>query len=511
MSFVVHRGCHNVDIKNMNNIAVLFAGNVTEYAFMPAGGGASAFERAVQSASELPGVKKITVLGTEDTPRGNTWDVVSRPEWTAAGLLEALDGCCDGFVDVFFYHADCPLMDTSLSRRMYDDHREYFAEYTFADGYPAGLTPEILKKKILKPLIGLAGGDPSAVTRDTLFRIIQRDINAFDIETKISPVDLRLLRVSLTCDTRRNRLLVERVIKAGGRDEKSILSVLQERADLLRTLPAYAGVQITDAYPQRVSYLPPEYYPSVGGTGKVMPAENLIQAVKALSGFAGDLTVGLSYRGDPSMYARLRGAVEGILDIPDTRILLETSGIRWAEDILGDILSLTGDRITWIVELDARDEGLYRRLRGDGFREAYRTAERLVSAAPEAVYLQAVRMKENEEDLEQFYRYWKESTENVIIKKYDHFCGLLPQEKVTDLSPLKRFPCRHIMRDMYILADGTVPMCGEDLGPLRILGNVFSDPVEKIWEKGGGVYGSHAAGDYPSICAECDEYYTFNF
>ena len=92
-----------------------------------------------------------------------------------------------------------------------------------------------------------------------------------------------------------------------------------------------------------------------------------------------------------------------------------------------------------------------------------KTAELLLSAFTGTAWVQAVRMKENEEDLDVFYKTWKAKTENVIVQKYDSFSGLLPDRKVADLSPVERFPCWHLKRDMAILLDGTVPLCREDV------------------------------------------------
>ncbi len=60
----------------------------------------------------------------------------------------------------------------------------------------------------------LASDEP--VRRDSLFETIRRDINAFDIETRISPDDMRLLRLSLTADNPRNTLLLRRLEAACG-------------------------------------------------------------------------------------------------------------------------------------------------------------------------------------------------------------------------------------------------------------------------------------------------------
>ena len=120
-------------------------------------------------------------------------------------------------------------------------------------------------------------------------------------------------------------------------------------------------------------------------------------------------------------------------------------------------------------------------------------------------------MKENEDDLEKFFKSWKAKTENVIVQKYDSFSGLLPDRKVADLSPVRRFPCWHLKRDMVVLIDGTVPLCKEDVRTGTRLGNAFEEDLELIWDRAQAVYRSHVAESYPGICAACDEYYTYNF
>ncbi len=79
---------------------------------------------------------------------------------------------------------------------MHANHRRYWADYTFADGYPYGLTPEIFTRKTAVRLRGMAGGE-GAPDRETIFTLVKKDINSFDIETEISPTDMRMLRVSL--------------------------------------------------------------------------------------------------------------------------------------------------------------------------------------------------------------------------------------------------------------------------------------------------------------------------
>jgi spiro-SPASM protein len=147
----------------------------------------------------------------------------------------------------------------------------------------------------------------------------------------------------------------------------------------------------------------------------------------------------------------------------------------------------------------------------------------LLSLFPKDAYVQAVRTAGAEDDIERFYRSWKEAAPggaaNIIIQKYDDFCGVLPKKQASDLSPISRRPCWHIMRDMPVLIDGTVPLCKENLAAISasandecgVMGNAFNDSLESIWENGQRFYKQHCEKKYEGLCAGCDEYYTYNF
>ena len=127
------------------------------------------------------------------------------------------------------------------------------------------------------------------------------------------------------------------------------------------------------------------------------------------------------------------------------------------------------------------------------------------------VYPQFLRLKENEESLESFYRYWNEQLGGkLIIKKYDWFCGKLESKKTADLEPVNRNPCWHLRRDFVILFNGDVPLCQEEiLGSSQ--GNVFTEDLQTIWQRRNELVEEHLQGKYNSMCEKCDEYYIFNF
>ena len=125
---------------------------------------------------------------------------IVRPRWSMTDLLSEMESAAEGCDDLFYFFADCPFLDLEITARMHGNHRTYWADYTFADGFPYGLAPEILTRETVGRLRGMAQADEIAPDRESLFTIIRKDINSFDIETELAPSDMRLLRVSLSAD-----------------------------------------------------------------------------------------------------------------------------------------------------------------------------------------------------------------------------------------------------------------------------------------------------------------------
>jgi len=504
-------------------------------------GGRLGTEKA--SVTFFPGAEKTVFFGIEgegrELPPGV--DAVLRPSWTKKSLLEAIALVSAGYDFVYFAWADCPLLDPALASALARRHLRYAAEYSYADGWPYGFAPELLSPGTAGILAKIIGDDDGPVERDALFSVIQKDINAFDIETEISPVDLRHFRLGFTTDSKRNRLLLSRFMEAGVKTASDAETAITEKPELLRTLPAFFNIQVTAACPQACSYCP---WPERGGTGQdCMPKAAFAVLLDKIADFAGDAVISLSLWGEAALHPDKIELAEMVLSRPSLSLIIETSGIGWKPEelkALAGAASRAAPRVnhqaplSWIVSLDAHDPQRYKEIRGPGFSEARACAKMLLELFPLSAYVQAVRVKGFEDDIEQFYRYWKSEEapgrkdgSHIIIQKYDDFAGALPKLQASDLSPVKRRPCWHIQRDMNILLDGSVPCCREDLaaigkpgagrtgtnenGDKPLWGNALSEDLGLIWERGAAVYKEHCACEYKGICADCDEYYTYNF
>jgi spiro-SPASM protein len=551
----------------MKALVVLYGGDLRPQAFQKVfAGGKSAFDLALERSRLFPHRQKTVVLGWEGDfpgPREGPFpaELVFEARWSRRILLETVSRLSLGYDFTYVAWADCPFLDPDLSAAIAARHLQYAAEYSYADGWPYGFAPELLAPGIAGILAKIEGDEDNPVERDSIFAVLQKDINSFDIETEISPVDLRTHRMQLCADSKRNLLLLDRFAGAAAPDfpcAAGAAEIIEKRPDILRTLPAYYPVQAARPCPQSCTLCP---YPAFGDSTAVDSAAadsstavspgtrpgpepfldpaRFGELLDRIAVFSGDAVIGLSLWGELALHPRRMELIRQVLERPQLALVIETSGIGWNDQDLRDAAELVAaapagpqnfSPLSWIVSLDTADPLRYREIRGPGFTEAVECAKKLFSLFPADAYVQAVRTCGAEDDIEKFYRGWKEiaprGNRNIIIQKYDDFCGRLEKRQASDISPVERQNCWHMLRDLPVLLDGAVPLCREELlvlkGEGRILGNVYRDSLETIWARGEEYYAEHCkatrqntdSGEktiYPGICTDCDEYYTYNF
>lgn len=536
-------------VRDMKAPVVLFGGQpLSPYALKPLLQDRSALSLAVERARSLPYATDVYLFIQDDIDEGllpSDCRLIRKKQWGLIDLLDALAEVSREQDLVYYAWADCPLLDPELTRVMAERHLRWASEYTFADGWPYGFAPEILApstaailSSIYKNSLGTKGASdgasiqandskPSAVSRDALFQVLQKDINSFDIETEIAPVDLRSYRLTLAADSKRNHLLLKRLMDAGLDRADKAPTILKERPELLRTLPAFYQIQVSRPCPQQCSLCP---YPQFGnprlpasGDEDFMSRTSFAELLDRIIACSGDAVIDISLWGETALHPDCKELILAVLERPELALIIETSGIGWTPSLIEALSAavkaapapLRGPNklppLSWIVSLDARTGERYQEVRGAGFEEANRFAETLLTHFPGTTYVQAIRITGAEDDMEQFYRYWKAKGAEVIIQKYDYFSGFLPQKRAGDISPLIRQPCWHLQRDMAVFLDGTVPLCREDIRRTQVLGNVFTDDIETIWQRAQDRYLEQCRQEYAGMCKDCDEYYTYNF
>lgn len=566
----------------MKSIVFLFAGFDSTHAFDKIFSSQSAFERTLVWSRGLCPDSEVFVAVNEKTAgtvqevlgsTGFNARVIKRDDWNTAILLEQMamtaSQCSADYV--VYSMADRPFLDVELSKKIISDHLEYLAEYTFADGYPAGLSPEVVDSGALNILSSLAKESQSAqgkskVSSDSIFSIMRGDINSFEIEAVIAPKDFRMLRLDFSCGTKQNLLSCKALYELA-LDSKIPFTALhlaqaaEKSVKVQRTVPSYYNIQICARCWSDSVYSP---YPaafekkygsspldlSINST-RVMRLEPFKALVSCIAEFSENAVISLGEWGEPLCVENIEDYVSAVLAYPGLSVLIETDGLLVTPQVAEKISSVAKsacprtngmNAVTWIVSVDAFTPEKYGKLHpkfatnekgfpliecNSAFAKSVNAVSILEPYFENNVYPQMLRMNENEDELEQFYRFWhdKESPSKgkLIIQKYDNFCGFLPDSKPADLSPLKRNPCWHLKRDMVILWNGDVPVCREWVFD-NMAGNVFEQNIKDIWNKLEG----HSESDinrccglcskdspldnlFEKKCSACDEYYTYNF
>lgn len=516
----------------MDFLIVLFAHKQSRFIFDKVFNEESSLARALKWAKKLRS-KKICVLTHEEIKDEVEREmqrfsfqkefISAKNEWTLQGAIEEIAKKAENFKSVVFAFADEPFLSVKLSEKLLQDHARYKSEFTFAEGFVGGLSPEIIDTGTLKILRDFLkekwqNEGKTEVTRAMFSDLIMKEPNSFDIESVLSNDDARLFRIFLNAEKKRNlfacRSAFEEEEKNPSWDEdlggvNEFSSSLCLKVSVMQTLPAYYSLEISAKSNLKSIYL------LRNSDEKFMEFSDFESISEKIKNFSSDAVVSLSIFGEPLLHPNFLDFCARLLSFSLTP-LVETDGFLIDENLCGKLSEIEKNfesKIIWILRLDAVSEEMYEKIHGfSGLSRAQNAVNLLSSYFPERVYAQFVRMKTNESELEKFFRKWSDIKSatggKYIIQKYSNFCGALKDEEVADFSPLKRNACWHLCRDMCIFSDGKVPLCRENA---KIVGDALTEDLGEIWARFTPHIKEHFRGEYNGGCEKCDEYYTFNF
>lgn len=510
----------------MKSIIVFFNDKASEYGDKKVFGGKSAKELSKSWAENF------------------TCDIFTVESKNLTQLLSDMKKLCtENSADyVIFSWNDLPYLNLELTKQLIDSHTEYKSEYTFADGYPYGLSPELIDAGTLGILAELSKttqnslGEKS-VERDSIYNLIKTDINSFEVEAEIAPEDWRLYRFAFHCGKKDNFLqctaLNEAVADKNITSANEISFLAANTLGCLKTVPGFYNVQIADKVHSNYVYLP--YCKAYEEKNKLSPLnatscmsyEKFSILVEKIAAFSEKAVINLSAWGEPLTNPDCLKIIEKIVSYEGLSVFVETDGLLVDEAFCSQLKKIVDEakpsengwqKLMFAVSFDSFTAKTYSELHQGAteqdFNKAIQAVANLQQIIPGAVYPQFVRMNENEAELEGFYRFWNEKTNpsggNMIIQKYESFAGLLPDKKPADLSPLDRNPCWHLRRDMNILTNGDVTFCRCSVLS-EVIGNVFENSLEEIWHKTDEALKEHINKKYNNKCGKCDECYTYNF
>lgn len=401
---------------------------------------------------------------------------------------------------IMVYNGASPFYDTAFIHKMLKKHTDYLADYTYTVGYPEGLIPTITSFSCLRGLCDLVK-EEEEIKQDYLFFSLSKDINAFDIETFISPIDLRMQRGKIGhMDIGESQILRRLVAELGtSASYDEITTFLSENPQALFSTIYNVFFDITSYNSTSPLYLPEN-------SGKDSVAVNCIEELmEELYEINPNMKIIFGPKGEPFLHPKFEKIIRFFYE-KGFEVIVETFGSNLSNSFLEEIDAFDKEKIRFIFKIDAAEERTYSIVHGTGNYEEVEKNYNLLRSRGFWVYKQFTRMQENESDIETIMR--KKEKLPFIIKKYSTYCDQLPDRKVVDLSPIKRFNCYHLRRELYITPDLSVHFC---VYSDKSIGNLKQESLRSLWEKQRVNYDHHCSGIFEEDCCHCDDYYTFNF
>ncbi len=201
--------------------------------------------------------------------------------------------------------------------------------------------------------------------------------------------------------------------------------------------------------------------------------------------------VKLNYEGEPLLHPKLPEMIayakkKGVVDVQ-----FNTNGVLLKGDLAKKILDAGVDRV--IISFDSIHKERYEAIRvGAKFEEVVRNVEEFVKLRDKSgrkgpcIRVSMVKMKENLDEVDEFYRFWKErGVDLVTYVNYVNYKGKDPNAGERYIAqPVKLrddFICAQLWQRMFVLQDGTITPCCGDLDAQEVLGNAWTDSLHKVW------------------------------
>jgi pyruvate-formate lyase-activating enzyme len=225
-------------------------------------------------------------------------------------------------------------------------------------------------------------------------------------------------------------------------------------------------------------------------------------------------SVKFNYQGEPLMHPRLCDMIKYCKDKGIVEVMFNTNGVLLTDELSRGIIEAGLDKI--IFSFDAADPELYHQLRYPAtLEETQQKILRFLEIKKEmksifpVTRISMVKMKDNEEDVENLIAYWKPRLDLVTFVDYHNQAGYDTVEgrKLTG-NRKTRFACAQLWQRMFVWWNGKLTLCCGDYEGTHAMGNANQSSLKEIWQ--GEQYNKlrqwHIEGQYHKIeiCKNCD-------
>ncbi len=408
---------------------------------------------------------------------------------------------------------DSPFLEPTISNAVIQLQLDNLCEYSFADNLPDGLSVECMSKEFLKDIIKSSPKRPELLSRK-VFDNMDADINQYYVEVWLPDDDISLKRIEFHSNSKRNNVLINNFLAKNKSvpDYSTIVELVRGTPEIFYIHPRYVEIELTTESNEK-----PFYLPAVNRPKGSMDLAVFKKIVEDFTSEFDDIIIALTGAGDPLLYKEIIPAVHFVLnEVKVQSLIVETNGVWLTDEMIAAFTPFMPSRLQFIFKIDAYREETYRTVRGGELVRVKTNIEKFLAASDQnkfRSFIQFTKLKENIDEMEDFYRFWEGKGVQIIIQKYNSFAGQLPNRTVADLSPLDRMPCWHLQRDLNVFWDGRVSVCKQDFDGKHVVGDLKTESVCSIRGKLSPFYIENYFERFQAypLCMECDEWYTYNF
>ncbi len=416
-----------------------------------------------------------------------------------------------GFTSLIKIYGDSPFFDISIIKEMLEQHKKYLAEFTFSENVPEGLACEIISMELVKDL-------PETDKKTlSLSEVVRTNINRFDVELYYRDPDIRDKRISFRSGNLRGKKIMENIYKAakGIPAYEKIKDIIETDPEILYAGPSYAEIELTGRCQLNCIFCYRKTLQKVHGD---MDTSTFKKIIREMWRFELPYTICLGGSGEPLLHPGLYEMLEHANnDALVDKIIIETNGIDADSNFSGFLEKTENNKIITIVNINGYNNETYKKLHGeDYFNRVFNNIESLKflnSEQSKKLYVQIMKINETEDYLDRYYDFWEKQNIPIILQKQNTYLGRIEDRTYSDLSPLERTPCWHLQRDVFILWDGRVTFCKEDVSGKYFSASINSESLTDIWNRKKEIFVNNYKSELSKEpdCNNCDEWYTFNF
>ncbi len=419
----------------------------------------------------------------------------------------------ENYDNIIYIPSSMPLFDIEETIKLTEIHKENISYFSYGENYPAGIVPFIIRRDSFEKLFNIIKTKNIKPSETAVNNIVFVDPNFFEIEILISKYDMRYYRISLFADSKRNAILINKLINYKNYDE--IVKAIEENPSIRRTLPSYIEIDISNR--QNIikkSLLKSGFFRNeLSKDEKNMTLEEFKIIYDNILNFCGDFCMSVGSYYEPMLNNDIFEILNYSTKNKNVNIYLETNAMMLDSEKAKKLISLQNERenLHVIIHLDAVDEDVYNKIYENGdIKTVMSNIDYPLLREPKNTYLQIIKQKYNFDYLASYYKYFDKYKIEIIMQKYYTYRGIVDDNRVGDMTPLINIGCWHLARDLFIDSYGDIYICRFDINREIKADSIYKNDLANIWNMLGNYFIDNVCGKL-DFCKNCDEWYLYNF